>query len=179
MTNKEIKAKMEKHKPFTPQDAMRKCGLTLRFIGAGSYREVYDIVGTNWVIKFPLTEWDIKRYGPLVDWLRKHRIHSHYELNAYYKIKTTSRMRGLRKYLPKMLWSDWKTGVIIVEKSYQLYGSDDDAVEAQLVHYEFAKHFKRLTDILPHNVGRNAKGQVKAIDLGLLEVENETSRSSS
>lgn len=172
MTNRKLIERMDEHKPFTPQDTMRKCGFTLRFIGIGSYREVYEIVGTPWVIKFPLTEWDSKRYGPLVDWLKKHRIHAHHEMNAYHRIKSTKSMRGLCRYLPKMMWADWETGVLIVEKCEPLeLGKALDA--SFIAHKAFRKHFKKSTDITNYNVGKNAKGVIKVIDMGLLEVEGD------
>jgi hypothetical protein len=162
---------MSKHKPFTPQGTMRKCNFTLKFLGEGSYREVYHIVGTNWVIKFPLTEWDPAEFSPLVNWLLKHRMHSRNEIDTYLEIKEKKKFKVLRKYLPKILWWEWHTGVIIQELCKELEGNVSNDILSRDLCLLFKKYFKDPTDIVVNNVGRDLKGKLKVIDMGLIGEE--------
>ena len=171
MTNTQIKDLMSQHKPFTPQNTMRKCNFTLKFLGEGSYREVYHIVGTNWVIKFPLTEWDPAEFSPLVNWLLKHRIHSRNEIDTYLEIKEKKEFKVLRKYLPKILWWEWHTGIIIQEICKELEENGSNASISNDLDILFKRYFKGNTDIAVNNVGRDLKGNLKVIDMGLIGEE--------
>jgi hypothetical protein len=166
MDDKLLKRRLNKHRPHTPQDALRKCGLTLKFIKEGSYREVFEIVGTQWVIKFPLTVWDTYKFGPEVDWLQRHREHSETEISAYLKNR---RRKKLKPFVPDLLW--WHPGLgVIVMRKYRPVPSTEEYYNAMVSLTEaLERYYDQHHDVHRENCGIDIMGNLKIVDMGLLE----------
>lgn len=144
-----------------------KCGLPLEWLGDGGYREVYRIVGTPYVIKFPLTEWT--GLSSKVDWLKRHRIHSQYEMNALMRMRTRRRWQFIRPYLPETLWMDWETGVVVMRYYTSVPSTPSQRKDVRELN-DLVKNFaKGNTDIKCKNCGFDENGRLKLIDLGWIE----------
>lgn len=74
----------------------------MKKLGSGAFRTVYQIGGLNLVVKFPM---------PGTDFV-VNKIHSRTELA---RIKRFRRYTWMRKYLPKVYYSNPVTGVSIIE----------------------------------------------------------------
>jgi len=71
-------------------------------LGAGAFRTVYRVVGCPLVVKFPM---------PGTDFVTN-KIHTRTELA---RIKKFKQFRWMRKYLPRVYYSNPTTGVSIIE----------------------------------------------------------------
>lgn len=87
---------------MTPEQ-WRALGIKFQFLGAGVFREVHRIKGTNFVVKSPLHEGNFD-YSEGIQ-------HSKSEVA---RIKRLAQIAVLRPYLPKILWYDAKHGQIVM-----------------------------------------------------------------
>lgn len=158
---------IKKRRPTTP-DEFREAGLVLekKPEGTGAFREVVKIKGQPLVVKFPLAEGthDPKRGKKLS--FRRGKMHSTVEVR---KIHELSKIRWMRKHLPKVYYHDKKSGVLVMHW-YKNFEDDVDALRAigRLVTRLVAKwQGVGVTDIHEDNVrmGRTKKDAI-LIDLG-------------
>lgn len=167
-----IKRRLRRYKPATSQDVLRKCMFPLVFIDEGQFRSVYHILGTEYLLKMPLMEWEAWRWkGPKEKWIRKHINHARIEINAHTIIPTTTRdnVKALHKFLPEVPWSDWDTGVILMRKYRKPTQREWDKRGLKLLAAIEAVQ-RHNTDIRLHNCGIDSQGNLKVIDLGCLEL---------
>jgi hypothetical protein len=172
LTLEQIKRKLRRYKPATPQEVLRKCQFPLQFQDEGSFRVVYRILGTQWVLKMPIQEWEEWRWkGPRSKWLRKHINHAKYEINALNIILTTTRpqLKALKSYLPEVPWAHWDTGVILM-RHYRTPTLSEFARLSKTLLACIEQVQKRNTDINLYNCGVDSDGKLKVIDLGCLEL---------
>src|SRR6266705_5037212 len=89
------------HNPARPEE-FRARGIRLQKLGTGAFRTVYRIVDSPLVVKFPMPGTDFT----------VNKIHTRTELA---RIRKFRRFRWMRKYLPRVYYSNSVTGVSIIE----------------------------------------------------------------
>ncbi len=159
-----IISKLRKIKPEYVDELLIKCEFPIEFVSYGSFRIVWRVISTQYVIKMPL-EGD---YG-----YESGLIHSGAEINAYNRIMKVERYRPLRKWMPEFFYTDKPRGLILtgyyrqivdkkgkydleineIEKLCQRWGFKDDR-DADLC---IAKR---------DNFGVDSKGKLRILDLG-------------
>ena len=112
-TVEEVVKLFKKHNPATPEEARKLTGLKLKYLGEGCFRDAYRIKGTDLVVKFPL-------------WGEYEGIdHSCSEIDTVKKVKRMAKYKPLRMFLPEFYYTDYGTGVIIMEYCKKLgYGRE-------------------------------------------------------
>jgi len=156
MTSEEVIAEFKNWKPKDCLEAEICCGIRLVpfAVGRGAYRDIYTIKGLpDLIVKFP-----------------KHsKAHSVGEIKAIRKIlNSKTKYTELKKLMPTLLYSDLRTGVIIMPKYKKLVTKYDslisDLVES-IVNLEWDEKVI-TTDVHYENLGLDAKGRPVIIDLG-------------
>lgn len=162
-TQDEILGLMENGFVGSKQD-LRKYGIPYKKIGSGSFREAFVIFPKNinerFVIKFPIKH--TKRPEDNIS-------HAQVEIKAIRKIESIKKLAFLRRFLPTILYSNFKTGVIAMQ--YYLKCKDN---EAEIVAYTLSMAYEglypeRSSDFESYNIMKNSFGDYKIVDLGLLE----------
>lgn len=90
---------MRSNRPDTIE-ALRKCGLRLRPIGSGAFREVYHICDFKLVVKIPHNDESVE--------------HTRNEIKFIKDVNKSARFAALRRYMPETLYSDYRGGVIVM-----------------------------------------------------------------
>lgn len=99
MTISELIKLFEKYN-FKSVEKAKKAGLKLTYIGSGAFREAYRIGKLPVIVKFPYSSSE----------------HSRREISIISKINRQNKYEYLRPYVPKIYYSNPKTGVIIMEQ---------------------------------------------------------------
>lgn len=159
MTVREVIESFNGKRPRTVNDLLTKCLLPLSFLGAGSFRECYRIVGTNLVVKVPIRG----------SYLPVNKRHSRLEWDAYQKIQTDAALTELRYLVPKFHYFDPDSGIILATFCKAVKAKDRKA-KAQAKRIE-----KRVSQLMGFddvdvqaNLGLDSKDCLKIIDLGRL-----------
>lgn len=119
--------RIKRFRPRTFKD-FGKVGIRFgKNLGEGVFREAYQIKDLPLVVKFPIEDDGID--------------HSRDEMR---KIRTLSKFKFLRKYLPKVYYYDRQSGVIVM-KFYEDFEDYDDACDA--VGTLAGELIKRLTGV--------------------------------
>lgn len=156
-----------KHQPRTAQEVLDKCELPLLYIGGGSFRDAYFVVGTDLVIKIPRWLANKKRY-------EKNIQHAKDEYFIWRRMRTSRRKyNAFKKYLPDLLYFNSNTGVIVVRKYEKARYTK---ANNQLI-IELEKAITKImdtdeADIHYGNLGVDKDGSVKIIDMGLFIAGN-------
>ena len=158
MTTRKIINCLKKHQPETVREVLIDCKLPLQFLGEGAYREAYQIVGTNLVIKLPIHNGDLS----LADCLE----HSADERSHLEAIRGDNKLKPLWPYLATFHYFNPDTGVVLVEKY--------DPVPAKKYRSQMNMIEGMFYDLMPggdsdlhyDNFGLDAKGNLKVIDCG-------------
>lgn len=161
-------------KPRTAAQFSIATGLALEYLGCGMYRKVYRILNSNLVIKFAGRS-------------RECRKHSKTEANRIYEIMHRKKWRLLRRYMPKLYYFDFETGVTImkyyVPTDYEDHRVREDTKWIQML-IEAVCSFNHLegheegsidwySDIAGVNLGTDKDGNYKFLDMGLFETEDD------
>jgi hypothetical protein len=155
---------MKRHNPARPED-FKPLRIKIKAYEQGAFRAVYRVVGLPLVIKFPKPGTDFA----------VNKIHTRTELA---RIKKFRRFRWMHKYLPKVYYSNPKTGVSVVafiddSKPVTIHG-DLSNYHQQRMHgmcsmaqeLIFRLTGTKMTDITDYNVRYDQKRRVsKLIDL--------------
>jgi hypothetical protein len=141
-------------------------------VDEGSFRVVYHIIGTQYVLKIPIQEWESYKWsGPKSKWIKKHINHARLEMNAHTIISTTTRpeIRALKPFLPEVPYMDWDTGVALMRKYRSPTNSEWNKKSTAL--YTLIEGVqKQNTDIKIYNCGIDSNGKLRILDLGCLEL---------
>ena len=148
LTIKKVIDTLKKHKIRYSWDAEKH--LPLEQLGMGCYREVYAVEGLNVAVKFPL-----KGKGNLS--------HARHEMKALDRL-AHSAPPELRKHLPKVYWSDWKTGIIVMKK-YRDSWAAGKKLSRMLA--DFFNTCPDYNDFRAGNFGRDSNNRLIILDLGL------------
>lgn len=175
LTLETIKRRLRRYKPQTPQDVLRKCQFPLWFVDEGMFRVVYHILGTEYVLKIPLQEWESWRWkGPRSKWIKMHINHARLEMNAHTIISTTTRpdVKALEKFLPEVPYMDWDTGVTLMRRYRRPTQTEWNRGQAAIFTAVEAVQ-RRNTDIKIANCGVDSNGRLRIVDLGCLELKRD------
>jgi hypothetical protein len=138
-------------------DKQAKECLTLKRLGSGAFREAY-LINNAAVVKFPIGDHESNLY------------HSQKEIAMIRKINNKAKYRALRPFLPKVYYTDYRHGILIVERCYKLKAGIPYIV-ADIIGKVFEAIINQTSwsaDIEYYNVMENAEGEYRLIDLGLL-----------
>ena len=156
---------VKKVKP-TGISELRNRGYRLRYLGEGTFRITYRIVGLPIVIKFPLPTDDDEKYKSCAYVYESNVGHSNSEVEALRKIPKIKKLTPLRKYTPKLHYHDSR-GVIIMEYCKPLRGKNKNLGKVAEAWQLSIGVDENDHDIGYWNVGKNAKGRLKIVDFGL------------
>ena len=154
MTIRQVINLLKKHKPKNVAEA-RFIGLKLRQVGQGAFRAVYAIKDLPLVVKFPSPYWTGQRMASCVD-------HARFEIRTLKRLSTTK----MKRYLPKIYFTDWKTGVVCMKKVKPLNSSGARSKARQDIE-KFFQLDKNVHDFAWQNLAKNGKRTV-IIDLGMI-----------
>lgn len=155
--------RLRRHAPKDISEALRTCGITVSFLGGGGYRDVYAVEGLPVVLKVPLSD----EYVDKEDTIE----HAQNEYKVYSEVMRNPKYRRVRKYMPRFFDFNSKTGVALVER-YEKLDKKPTSVK------RFNQAIKDLYDVLQPregfdeciwNFGRDAAGNIRIIDMGLVE----------
>lgn len=172
LTLETIKRRLRRYKPETSQAVLRKCQFPLLFVDEGMFRVVYRILGTEYVLKMPIQEWEPWRWkGPRSKWIKMHINHARLEMNAHTIISTTTRpaIKALAKYLPEVPYMDWDTGVTLM-RHYRTPTTTEWNRSLAGIYTAVEAVQKRNTDIKPSNCGVDSSGKLRIVDLGCFKL---------
>jgi hypothetical protein len=158
MTYGAIVRLIQRHSPVTPVTLLKSCKFTLRFLGSGSFRDVYEIVGSGYVVKFP------NQSGG--------ESHAENERRTWNKIRKSKRFAEIHKYLPSQMYLNRRSGCIVMplyeEADDPQYDDEMDEV-ADIIHRITGNSDNDLASDKWDNWGVDQEGKLVMIDLGCLE----------
>lgn len=141
---------------------IKKAGLKIKEIGSGEFRTAY-LIEKQLVAKFPTG--DI-RYCKS-NWGHTAIGHSINEVAAIKKVLKTRKFRPMHRYMPEILYFNEETGVILMHR-YDSVSSDKSIICGMIT--DLADDIGlNYCDFHEYNVGINDDGEVKVLDLGLME----------
>lgn len=142
----------------------KRMGLSLREIGSGVFREVYEIKGTKLVVKIPRGKAGIK--------------HSQDEYKAQQAILKDKKYEILHKYMPEILYYDAVKGIIVMPQYTIIdncgYRSKQYKMAQSLAFLMFDllkvvwHNNKGSMDMHEGNIGLNEDGEPILLDMGYL-----------
>jgi hypothetical protein len=155
---------VKKWEPTTPEMALVHCKFPLQYLGEGAYRHTFHILGTNLVIKFPLT-------GLAVQYsYNKQHAKEEYRVVTRIIRSKARKYKAIKKHMPKIYLCD-KNGVMI-------------ATKYKLLPESAWTHRARLSDSVTNalnlcdgdlensgNVGVDGRGTLKILDGGYLGMQ--------
>lgn len=149
--------------PVTKEVVEKSCKVKLTPVsGSGAYRRTYLVDDLPIVIKFP------NYSGGSVK-------HSRAEIKTITKItKSKRKYLQLKRYMPELLYSNLKTGVIIMKKYKPYDYTHDHVVIAELITQLVNQLWLNLpentscdsADVCYNNIGADENGNPKLLDLG-------------
>lgn len=156
-------SRFRQRKPSDVEEALSKCGVTLRHLDSGAFRKTYQVGELPLVVKFPRNTSGIA--------------HSAIEMRVHKRIKRArKRYKPLLKYMPTIYHHEPVTGVIVMRMYTPLGWNDTNSEICHGLEEKIAnaiKHTKWAAkwglDCSPTNVGRDAKGKLVLLDLGCFE----------
>jgi hypothetical protein len=146
-------------RPKTPVDILVGCRYPLKYIGDGAYRTVYQVIGTNIIVKFSQS----------FEWCRDHAL-KEYETVTKLRDSKLKRHIAIKEHLPELYHYNHATGVT-VGRYYKLLPEDAWA-ERSAVSSKILKACKTGFGDLENsgNIGKDEKGVLKILDAGCLSV---------
>jgi hypothetical protein len=157
----EIVTLLRTHKPKTVKD-LKAIGFSLKSIGSGAFRSCYvinnDDLRNRVVVKIPLSGWS-------------NCDHAQHEIYMIRKINKTKRYAALQPFMPRILYADYRHGIIVVPYYYAL-GESKGCVAANVLSKVadavFEDNNSDERDITSWNIRQTKEGDLKIIDLGLV-----------
>lgn len=157
--------------PRNADDLLEECQLPLLFLGSGSYRNTYHILGTNLVVKVP-RQVSVEVGEEVLEPSHEENVaHAREEVRAIRKVKRDKNLKALRPYMPTLHHHDRRTGLVVMDR----YDHVDEAVyDARSEEFEKIFDLARTVtgvldcDLNQYNMGLDVEGNIKLIDLGCL-----------
>lgn len=149
-------ALIKEREPSSEAGLLVGCGFTLTNIGSGAFRNVYALRGVpDFVIKVPNSKSGLE--------------HARCEMVAYRRVmRSKKKYLAVQKYLPTILYWGSKSGVMVMQKYKVAYGRKHEK-KIEPIRLMFEELFGNDdSDIWNSNVGTDADGNYKVIDLGLV-----------
>ena len=166
MKIKNMIALFEEHKPKTVRE-LKDLGFSVKRVGSGAFRSCFIIMQKHdvencIVVKIPITKPGSTR-GNLE--------HAQHEIATIRKINKQKRFTALRPFMPKILYADYRHGVIVMPYYYpvrETRGFIVSVVLGRVADAVFDDRNNEERDISPWNIRMNKCGEYKLIDLGLI-----------
>lgn len=103
-----IATTMKAKQPYCAEDLLIGCGLSLKYIESGAFRDVYRINNTGLVVKVPRRDFDeTYQHNPVV--------HSCIEYDYRKKVMKQRRYEFFRPYMPAFHYLCRSTGVMLID----------------------------------------------------------------
>jgi hypothetical protein len=159
---------LKKEKPESIYDLLLDCGLSLKFLGDGAFREVFKIVGTGLVVKVPRTDGELMEMS--AGYAHTPVDHAHAEWDHRKKVMREKKYEFFRPYMPALHCLVPSTGVLLADYYRPLpytrtkYDAEIDQIIGSLAAIgvndgDVAKDKK-------DNYGIDRDGKLRIIDLG-------------
>ena len=158
MTLKKIISRMKQYRPQFADEFEQMIGPTLTEIGKGGcFREVFHIEGTRAVIKFPMQD-ETGNYSV---------IHSRREIRRIKQVMRSKKYKHIQRYVPKMYYSDYKNGILIMQFLHDVGDAPEDAQDiiGKMLEDTFCC-ISKDSDVNKINMGYDGRGQIKVLDWG-------------
>jgi hypothetical protein len=157
--------------PKTERDLLVKCGFGLKALGEGAYRDAYQIIGTDLVIKLPIRH---RKSKARIEYSIEH---SRLEVSAIDKVSKSKakRWQMFKHLMPEILYFNHTYGVTVMPK-YRRVGHPKHT-DAIVKLDKLVGHYHDLEDCDVYNTGNWAEdkdGNLKLIDLGCFLEGNTT-----
>lgn len=165
-----IKEVLNHHLPKTASDLLLNCGLPLKQLSYGQFRNVLEVVGTPYVIKVPSPG---RRHKANVE-------HARDEFNAWKSMKKGRKYLPIRGYLPFFHYFDHNSGILVTDL-FKGLKRDDRRFDADItvISNFMTKCGYGDTDIghnKKDNYGIDSEGDLKILDLGFIKRDNEQTK---
>lgn len=157
LTWQEITRRLRRTHPYTVEDLLIECRLPLRYLSSGSFRHVFHIIGTQYVVKVPRSD---ERQG--IE-------HARQEYNSWRRVIRSPKYRRLVRYMPDILFFSRVTGVMVMERYKPVETSRYDSAldDIEEITQDVLKVSKPdLGAAKWNNYGLDYKNRVRIIDLG-------------
>jgi len=159
------------HHPKTERQLMVQCGFSLRPVGGGAYRDAYQIIGTDLIIKLPRCE------GQSIERIEYSIEHSWLEVDAIRKVMKSKakRWQMFKPLMPEILYFNHTYGTIVMPK-YKRVGHKRHSDTIRKLEY-LVNRYHGVEDSDLHNAGNWAEdkdGNLKLIDMGCFLEGNTT-----
>lgn len=145
-------------KPRTPQDTLQECGVSLRYLSSGCFRDVYRVDDLPVVVKYPRGDDaadNIQHAGD--EWHGMRRI-----------VANRKRFTLLVDYMPHLYYFDAATGVTLMHEYKPLPPRHHLWSEIQKIDDCVSTTLHRSWDNHVANLGLDDKGHLVIVDLGCL-----------
>lgn len=174
INTEEIIKAFKKHKP-TEYDSILHLGLELKYISEGAFRSVYRIKHSNLVVKLPhipipnTGEFDSDYDEDQA--LETNIQHSIDEVKNIRKVLRNQKYKALHRYMPNVYYSN-DEGLILMDyyETFKKWHRHLDDICRMLQHLvdDLKLEKKWENDIHWANLGYDANGEIKLIDVGIL-----------
>lgn len=150
-------------KPATPQ-AITKLGFTLRKLASGKFRNCFEVVGHQCIVKVP-KRYTYKHGHPA--WKNPIR-HAQIEMETLRMIIVCSHHEHLRRYVPQIYYGCLETGLVVMP----LYSAPPQLGEGRrgemhVIGQMFRDTLKKWTaDYVEKNIMQDDNGGLVVVDLG-------------
>ncbi len=155
-----IKEVLNHYLPKTASDLLLDCGLPLKLLSYGQYRNVLEVVGTPYVIKVPSPG-------------RYHKVNVTHAIDEFTAWKDMSKRRNylpIKEYLPFFHYFDHNSGIAVMDL-YEPVKKNDHRFDTDIttINEFIAKCGYEDADIAhskKDNYGVDSEGNLKILDLG-------------
>lgn len=157
----QITSSIRHSRPKDVGDLLIKCDLPLLYLGSGSYRDVYEVVDSGYVVKMPTK----------ADYIQ----HAVNEYIVWRKIvRSRRKYKELHPFMPNINYFTSLTGVTVMPKYQTTYSTKGTQRERERVCDLACRLFEATdTDLHSANYALDDSGQLKIIDLGYFLPEDE------
>ena len=154
MTIKSMVKKLRLLRPRNATEFENLLQVKLVPAGSGGFREAFAIKNSRVIVKFPMSGGSSVR-------------HARREIRRIQQILKSEKFFYLRRYVPKIYWWDYKTGVIVVVMLNRV--SEATSADTDIVTNMLKDTFSTVggaPDTAYTNVGYDGRGQLKVLDWG-------------
>lgn len=158
----QVVGRFRRKKPKDVSEALHQCHVPIQYMFSGAYRDVYHIVGTPLVAKFPVELEVSDEYCGETG-----RDHSETEAKWIRRL-LKPKYRSVHKYLPKLYHFDPTNGVILMQKYREVRDTVKNRNVCDLLgqHLIAELNLAEEPDIKPDNLGLDEDGNMVILDFG-------------
>lgn len=158
MTKEQIIRRLRYWRPRTLEQLLVRCRFPLQYVGGGAYRDVYRIVGTDYVVKIP------------IETKSENVKHAHNEYNAWRRItRNKKKYSSLVPYIPEIAYHNRGYGTTLMRHYTTLpINNETRKLERRVVKAVKNALGREWSDVQVSNIGVDADGGYVLTDLGHL-----------